>query len=220
MKLGAILAVAGVLAVPTVIELATPSSTAAPKAARLDMSIHRKSMPPASMDDDADAPLSGPQHAFDFPWPGPNRFLLRPMPPPGLPLPGLNGAPLPSPRAACEDDVDRFVGLAVYMQSKLRLTPDQKTAWQKLELAAEPGVNTMRDLCVHLPAQSAEPPALPDALDFAEKQMTARAELLRAVRGPLRTLYETMSPDQKAILRPHPFPPMPPVLPAHPGERL
>ena len=108
--------------------------------------------------------------------------------------------PPPPPRIACEEDIDHLMAVTGYLKSKMRLQGEQKIAWQKVEQAAEPGVEKMRDLCARLPYQPAEPPSLPERIDFAEKQMTARVELLRAVREPLRALYETLSPDQRALL--------------------
>ena len=70
----------------------------------------------------------------------------------------------------------------------MQLQGDQKAAWQKVEQAATPGVEKVRELCGRLPSQPAPPPNLLDRIKLAEMQMTARVELLRAVHEPLQAL--------------------------------
>jgi hypothetical protein len=45
---------------------------------------------------------------------------------------------------------------------------------------------------------------MPDALDLAERHLTSRLELLRAIREPLRALYNTLTPEQRMALEPGP----------------
>lgn len=116
----------------------------------------------------------------------------------------------PSPRADCEEHIDRLAGLVGYLKSKERLEDAQRAAWQKVEVAAEPGLARIRALCEELPTQLAQPPGLPARVDFAIKQMTARTELLRAIREPLQALYDTLKADQRTLLD------MPPPLPRRP----
>jgi hypothetical protein len=161
--------------------------------------------------------------AFGRPWDAPvgaPRGAPVQFGPPAFPRPGPFGfappdGPPPSPRVACEEDVDRLMGLAGYIKSKMRLRDDQKAAWQKVEQTATPGAEKIRNSCERLPSQPAPQPGLLERIDFAETQMAARLELLRAVREPLQALYETLSPDQRALLAAgpqlfHPLPPPPP----------
>jgi hypothetical protein len=92
------------------------------------------------------------------------------------------------------------MGLAGYLKSKMRLREDQKAAWQKVEQIAAPGVEKIRNLCERLPSQPTPQPGLLEHIDFAELQMAARLELLRAIHEPLHALYETLSSDQRALL--------------------
>ena len=153
-------------------------------------------------------------------WIQPGPFP-HPHVPPGPPPHGFGPAPFgfappPAPRVACEDEIDRLAGIVGYLKSKERLEGDQKSAWDKVETAAAPGLAKLRALCADLPSYPGGPPALPARVDFMAKQMTARAELLSAIREPLRALYDTLSPDQRALLD---MPP--PGPPPHPrGERL
>jgi hypothetical protein len=119
-------------------------------------------------------------------------------------------SPLPSPRVACEEDINRRMQLVGYLKSKLRLQGAQKDAWQKLEQAGEPALQKIRELCGQLPIQTASPPNLPDMVDMAEKQaavIAVQLEFLRAIREPRRALYETLSADQRALLAEHEEPP-------------
>jgi LTXXQ motif family protein len=105
----------------------------------------------------------------------------------------------PSSRVACEEEIDRVMGLAAYLKSKMRLQDGQKTAWQKVEQAAVPGAEKIRDLCARLPPKPAQLNFL-ERIDFAEMQISARLELLHATHEPLQALYETLSSDQRALL--------------------
>lgn len=112
------------------------------------------------------------------------------------------GPPPPPTRAACEERMAHHAAMAGYVRSKLQLQGAQKDAWRKIEDAAEPAVAKLHQICALLPVQLGPPPALPDAVEFAAKQAAARAELLQAVSGPIRALYDTLSPDQRAALVP------------------
>jgi hypothetical protein len=114
--------------------------------------------------------------------------------------------PMPFTRAGCEEDINRHAAMAGYIRSKLNLQGNQKDAWRKIEEAAEPAVANLRQLCAQLPATIGAPPAMPDAIEFAAKQTAARAAFLQAVSGPVRALYDTLSPDQRAALLPPPPP--------------
>jgi hypothetical protein len=131
------------------------------------------------------APLPGP---FELPHPGMPPFMGGAFPRHG------------SPRLSCEEAIDRHAAMAGYVKSRLRLNADQKVTWQKIEQAAEPAIDKMRDICAQLPSRMIGPPAVPEAIDFLEKELSARVELLRAVREPIRALYDGLSADQRAAL--------------------
>ena len=108
--------------------------------------------------------------------------------------------PLPSPRRACEEDIDRQAALAGYLRSKLRLQGTQQEAWQKIESAAQPAIVGLRRVCAGLPDRGVAMPSMPDAFDHVQRRLAATAEFLGAIREPLRALYDTLSPDQRAVL--------------------
>lgn len=149
-----------------------------------------------------DATLQFAQLPGDFP-----SFLPRVPPPPplGLEQPGdmmfrPGGGFVPQPRMVCEERLHREAALQGYLKSRLRLTPPQREAWQKVELAANPIIDRERELCAQLPAEDVGPPELTAGLEFAEKMLTAQAEFLRAIREPLRALVDTLTPEQRTTL--------------------
>ena len=116
-------------------------------------------------------------------------------PPMGPPI-GMGSPPRPT-RAACEDRIDVETAMAAYVKAKLRLQPSQREAWQKLEAAAQGSIDKIRAACAGFPADSNVAVSLPEMLDAVEADMSARAELLRAVREPLRALYASLTPEQR-----------------------
>jgi hypothetical protein len=111
---------------------------------------------------------------------------------------------LESPQAECQENADRYAAIAGYLKSKFRLQGSQKQGWQKIEEAAEPALESIHELCAQLPDHMAGPPATPDMLDFVEKQLLARAAVLRAIREPVRAFYDSLSPEQRAVLQSSP----------------
>jgi hypothetical protein len=125
----------------------------------------------------------------------------------GRPWPFGDGTP-PSPRQICEEHINFGSARVAYLKAKLRLQGNQKDAWQKLEQAAEPAVERMREACGQLPAQMGGAGNLPERIDVMARQLAVRTEFLQAIREPLRAVYDTLTPDQRAVLdrpagRPH-----------------
>jgi LTXXQ motif family protein len=220
-----VLRAGGVVAIPAAL-LTSLTSATAPNPRSIDMSFLSGSALAAAVVRDGGHEAGGPVELAQAmgppsapPGPGAPGGFAAPFGPPPHP-PGMAGmahpaGPPPSPRMACEEEVDRLMGLAGYLKSKLSLKDDQKDAWLKVEQVAVPAVEKIRNLCARLPLQPAPPPHLLEHLDFVEMQTAARLELLRTVHEPLRAFFETLSPDQRAILEtaPHHLLPMPPFPP-------
>ncbi len=149
-------------------------------------------------------------------WPAPPLRGAPDLPPPPFGAPPMGaGAIGPSgphgmrplfTRLECEESINRRAALAGYLKSKLRLDQKQKDAWQRLEQAVEPAIEKFWTACEQLPIEISVPPLLPDAVDMMQRQLSAEAELLQALREPLRALYETLSPEQRSALVPPPPP--------------
>jgi hypothetical protein len=110
-------------------------------------------------------------------------------------------------RRLCSDQIDHGAGVAGYFKSKLNLQGAQKDAWLKIEEAAEPVVQKMRQFCAGLPAEPGARPSFPTVIEMTDKQFALRAEFVSAVIGPAKALYDLLSPDQRAILD-RPLPPL------------
>ena len=95
-----------------------------------------------------------------------------------------------------------------YLKSKLRLQPNQREAWQKLENVAQAAIEKLHATCESLPTEASAPLSLPDMMDMMEAQLSVRVELLRATREPLRALFDTLTPEQRRAMQP-PAPPPP-----------
>jgi len=216
---------AGLAVGPSAAAMLGATSSTAPKSRSIDMPFADRRGAAAMAEargDESDTPIELAQ-AMGRPLDPPaGAFGGVPVQfgPPPISRPGAfgfapPGGPPPSPRVACEEDVDRLMGLAGYLKSKMRLRDDQKALWQKVEQAAAPGAEKIRNLCERLPSQPAPQPGFLEHIDFAEMQMAARLELLRAVHEPLQALHETLTSDQRALLTlgPQPFHPMPPPSP-------
>jgi hypothetical protein len=164
----------------------------------------------SSEQDDEDVMIELAQAAGPPPIVPPMMGEPRRMPRPSGARPIIFDSPMrpdgwiESPQAECQENVDRYAAIAGYLKSKFRLQGSQKQAWQKIEEAAEPALESIHELCAQLPDRMAGPPATPDMLDFVEKQLSARAAVLRAIREPVRVLYDSLSPEQRAVLRPWP----------------
>ena len=103
-------------------------------------------------------------------------------------------------RGACEDDIKRRAAIADFLKSKLQLAGAQNEAWKTMEDAANPVRTKMYDACKLLPENLSDAPTLPSTMGVLEKQLSVQTELVQAIAGPLRALYDTLSPDQRAIL--------------------
>jgi LTXXQ motif family protein len=138
-------------------------------------------------------------HPLDPPMPDGHAPMWHlPGPPPAFAGRIPHREPRLSPRRACEDGIHRNAALVGYLKSKLRLQGPQKDAWQKIEQAAEPAVESMYQLCAQLPDRMVGPAPMPRMIELAEKQLSARAAVLLAILEPARSLYELLSADQRA----------------------
>jgi hypothetical protein len=116
--------------------------------------------------------------------------------------------PRPLTRSVCEDRINSEAAMVGYLKSKLRLQPNQREAWQKLENAAQAAIEKLHAACESLPIEASAPAPLPDMMEMVEAEMSARLELLRATREPLLALFATLTPEQRRTLQPPiPLPP-------------
>ena len=130
--------------------------------------------------------------------------------PPAAPPPAAGGGPATggpermmrefSPKSFCEERVARRIGTRAYLKARLDLKPEQMSAWDAFQKAADDASAKEKAKCASLPTEMKDPPKLIDRLNRREEMMKARLESLQAVKPTLLALYDKLSPEQKAVL--------------------
>jgi hypothetical protein len=111
-----------------------------------------------------------------------------------------------NPKAVCLDHVARRAGNRTYLKVRLELKPEQMTAWNAFAKAADEADAKETARCNAMPAEMKERPTYVDRLTLEENAMKARVERIEAVKPALLAFYNTLSPEQKAVLdRPRPM---------------
>ncbi|HSI00861.1 MAG TPA: Spy/CpxP family protein refolding chaperone, partial [Reyranella sp.] len=123
----------------------------------------------------------------------------------GAQPPGATGGPERmvrefSPKAFCEERIARRIGHRAYLKARLDLKPDQMSAWDAFQKAADDASTKEKARCAALPTDLKEPPTLNQRLDRQETFMKARLESMQLVKPALTALYDKLSPEQKAVL--------------------
>ncbi|MGD9886206.1 MAG: Spy/CpxP family protein refolding chaperone [Reyranella sp.] len=105
-----------------------------------------------------------------------------------------------NPKAFCLDQVARRAGNRAYVKLRLDLKADQMTAWNAFAKASDDA--DVKDVarCNALPTEMKERPSYIERLTMEESVMKARIERIDAVKPSLQALYDTLSPEQKAVL--------------------
>ncbi|HLG47635.1 MAG TPA: Spy/CpxP family protein refolding chaperone [Reyranella sp.] len=121
----------------------------------------------------------GPEHG-----PGPDRMM-----------------PKFSPRSFCEERIARRVGARAYLKEKLDLKPDQMSAWDAFQKAADAASAKEKAKCAALPTEMPKtPPSFADRLNRRDERMKSRLESIEAVKPTLLALYDKLTPEQKEVL--------------------
>jgi hypothetical protein len=111
-----------------------------------------------------------------------------------------------NPKAFCLDHVARRAGNRTYLKIKLDLKAEQMAAWDAFAKASDTADVKDTARCNALPSEMKERPTYVDRLTMEENYMKARVERIEGVRPTLTALYDTLSPEQKAVLdRPRPM---------------
>ena len=105
-----------------------------------------------------------------------------------------------SPRSMCLDMAARRVGDRAYLKARLELKPDQMTAWNAFEKAADEASAKSMARCQTLPTEMKERPTYLERLTMQEDMMKARIATIEAVKPSLTALVAVLTPEQKAIL--------------------
>lgn len=109
-----------------------------------------------------------------------------------------------SPKERCIDRIAHEAGLLAYTEVKLDLTPEQRPLWDKLNAAAQAGIEKQRQVCATIGTED-HPPTVLDREARVEQLLAARLALLQSTRPALEALYGALTPEQRALLdRPWP----------------
>jgi protein CpxP len=114
----------------------------------------------------------------------------RPMPPP---RPAFN------PRNMCLDQMAHKVGQRAYLKARLDLKPEQMTAWNAFEKAADEVSAKDKTRCAALPVDMKDPPKFMDRMNRRETMMKTRTESFEAVKPSLTALYAALTPEQQVL---------------------
>jgi hypothetical protein len=106
------------------------------------------------------------------------------------------------PKERCIDRLAWRAARRAYVEAKLDLTAAQRPLWDKVQSAAQAEEQKERQLCNALKA--GEPGSLLDRMDRMQQFLSARLEGLEAAKPALQSLYQALTPEQRAIID-HPF---------------
>jgi LTXXQ motif family protein len=110
-----------------------------------------------------------------------------------------------SPRERCEERLAQRAAMIAYTTTKLNLTPEQKPLWDKLNSIVQAATDRERQLCSTVPsADQRGQETILDRVNRREQFLSARLQALQQAKPALEALYQSLSPDQKAIIN-HPF---------------
>lgn len=129
-----------------------------------------------------------------------------PPPPPAAGPERRERAAAFNPKGICLDQIARRAGNRTYLKVRLDLKPEQMTAWNAFAKASDDADVKDMARCNALPTDMKERPNYVDRLTMEETVMKARIERIEAVKPTLLAVYNTLSPEQKAVLdRPRPM---------------
>jgi hypothetical protein len=110
-----------------------------------------------------------------------------------------------SPQQRCEERLARRAGIVAYTVAKLNLTAEQKPAWDKVQSQLQAAGDRERQLCATL--KNAGPRSNETVLDRVNRReqfLQAHLQDLQQIKPALEQFYDSLTPDQKAIVD-HPF---------------
>jgi LTXXQ motif family protein len=110
-----------------------------------------------------------------------------------------------SPQQKCEEHLARRAGFVAYIGARLNLTAEQKPLWDKVQAATQAAQDKQRQVCGALkPAAERGQETMLDRMGRREQMLSAKLQGLQQVEPALQALYQSLTPEQKAIVD-HPF---------------
>ena len=111
-----------------------------------------------------------------------------------------------SPQQACVDRIAKRAGFVASIGFKLNLTADQKPLWDKVVAASQAAQANEAKTCAALPASADDrgKETIIDKMNHRQAMMQAQLQGLQQTEPAVQALYQTLTPDQKAVVD-HPF---------------
>ncbi|HEX3538096.1 MAG TPA: Spy/CpxP family protein refolding chaperone [Stellaceae bacterium] len=143
---------------------------------------------------------------------GPERSGMQPTDRMGGPMGGREGhhgwmrqmMQMP-PQQRCEERLARRAGIVAYLVAKLNFNDQQRPLWDKLNAVLQTNAGRERQLCTTLkPADQRGQETMLDRINRREQFLSARLQGLQQAKPALEQLYNSLTPEQKAIAD-HPF---------------
>jgi LTXXQ motif family protein len=106
------------------------------------------------------------------------------------------------PQERCVDRLAWRAARRAYVEAKLNLTPEQRPLWDKVQSAAQAEEQKERQLCASLTTGTDQ--TLLNRMDRLQQFLSARLDGLQSARPSIQALYQSLTPEQRAILD-HPF---------------
>lgn len=100
----------------------------------------------------------------------------------------------------CKESYAREAGFLAYLGAKLELTGPEQPLWDTYHQAMLVGAAKLRQSCLDDTSSPQSSPTALERRDRIEKSLTARLDFWRATRPPLEALYQSLSPEQRALL--------------------
>lgn len=110
----------------------------------------------------------------------------------------MHGMMRGDPQQWCLDRLAHRAAMRAYIGVKLNLTPEQQQLWDKVQNAAQAEEQQERQLCASI-KPGAEPTLL-DRMDRMQQFLQARLNGLQAAKPAVQALYQSLNPEQQAIL--------------------
>lgn len=104
------------------------------------------------------------------------------------------------PTQMCKQRFAREAGFLAYVGALLELTTQQEQLWDRYHQAMLDSAAKLRQVCLdNLSSPSSDETVL-QRRDRMEKMLDARLDALHATRPALDALYQSLTPDQRAVL--------------------
>jgi Spy/CpxP family protein refolding chaperone len=106
------------------------------------------------------------------------------------------------PQERCVDRLAWRAARRAYVETKLDLTAEQRPLWDKVQSAAQAEEQKERQLCASLKPGTDQ--TLLGRMDRMQQFLSARLDGLQSAKPSVQALYQSLTPEQKAIFD-HPF---------------